>query len=137
MHALSASLRHMDQNRSTQNKARNASGSAQVAIVGYTNAGKSTLLNRLTGAGVLAEDRLFATLDATTRRMALPGGEEILLTDTVGFVQKLPHQLVEAFRSTLSVVNDAELMVHVVDASKGPDSDGSRCARRDWGQRGS
>ena len=117
MHALSATLRHMDRNRVTQNKARNNSGHPQVVIVGYTNAGKSTLLNRLTDADVLAEDRLFATLDATTRRMAVPGGEEILLTDTVGFVQKLPHQLIEAFRSTLSVVNDAALMVHVVDAS--------------------
>ena len=89
----------------------------QVAIVGYTNAGKSTLLNRLTDAGVLVEDRLFATLDATTRRLDLPGGEKVLLTDTVGFIRKLPHQLVEAFKSTLSVAADADLLVHVVDAS--------------------
>ena len=88
-----------------------------MAIVGYTNAGKSTLLNRLTDAGVLVEDRLFATLDATTRRLDLPGGEKVLLTDTVGFIRKLPHQLVEAFKSTLSVAADADLLVHVVDAS--------------------
>jgi len=88
-----------------------------VALVGYTNAGKSTLLNRLTGAGVLVEDRLFSTLDATVRRLALPGGETVLLSDTVGFVRKLPHQLVEAFRSTLEEVVDADLLVHVVDAS--------------------
>ena len=88
-----------------------------MALVGYTNAGKSTLLNRLTGAGVLVEDRLFSTLDATVRRLALPGGETVLLSDTVGFVRKLPHQLVEAFRSTLEEVVDADLLVHVVDAS--------------------
>ena len=84
---------------------------------GYTNAGKSTLLNRLTDAGVLVEDRLFATLDPTTRRLQLPGGEAVLLSDTVGFIRKLPHQLVEAFKSTLEVVADADLLVHVVDAS--------------------
>ena len=94
-----------------------ARGCARVSLVGYTNAGKSTLLNRLTDAGVLVEDRLFATLDATTRRLDLPGGEPVLLTDTVGFVRKLPHQLVEAFRSTLEVVVEADLLVHVVDAS--------------------
>ncbi len=86
-------------------------------IVGYTNAGKSTLLNRLTDAGVLVEDRLFATLDATTRRLDLPGGERMLLTDTVGFIRKLPHQLVEAFRSTLAVAAEADLLLHVVDSS--------------------
>ena len=88
-----------------------------MAIVGYTNAGKSTLLNRLTDSGVLVEDRLFATLDATTRRLQLPGGEAVLLTDTVGFVRKLPHGLVEAFKSTLDVAADADLLVHVVDGS--------------------
>jgi GTP-binding protein HflX len=85
--------------------------------VGYTNAGKSTVLNRLTDAGVLVEDRLFSTLDSRTRRLALPGGETVLVSDTVGFVRKLPHQLVEAFRSTLEVVKEADLLVHVVDAS--------------------
>jgi GTP-binding protein HflX len=88
-----------------------------VSIAGYTNAGKSTLLNALTDAGVHAENRLFATLDARTRRLALEGGETILVSDTVGFIRKLPHQLVEAFRSTLEVVLESELIVHVVDAS--------------------
>jgi GTPase len=103
--------------RDTQRKARRRNDYPLVALVGYTNAGKSTLLNRLTGAGVLVEDRLFSTLDATVRRLALPGGETVLLSDTVGFVRKLPHQLVEAFRSTLEEVVDADLLVHVVDAS--------------------
>jgi len=103
--------------RATQRKARRRNDYPLVALVGYTNAGKSTLLNRLTGAGVLVEDRLFSTLDATVRRLALPGGETVLLSDTVGFVRKLPHQLVEAFRSTLEEVVDADLLVHVVDAS--------------------
>src|SRR5690606_37413642 len=101
----------------------------RVAIVGYTNAGKSTLLNQLTDAGVLVEDRLFATLDATTRRLELPGGEGVLLTDTVGFIRKLPHDLVEAFKSTLSVAADADLLVHVVDAAA-IDVDGNIAAVR-------
>jgi GTP-binding protein HflX len=88
-----------------------------VSLVGYTNAGKSTFLNRLTDAGVFVENRLFATLDPRTRRFALPGGEVVLLSDTVGFVRKLPHQLVEAFRSTLEVVAEADLLVHIVDSS--------------------
>ncbi|MDT8901410.1 GTPase HflX [Anaeroselena agilis] len=88
-----------------------------VALVGYTNAGKSTLLNALTAADVLAEDKLFATLDPTTRKITLPGGQEALLTDTVGFIQKLPHQLVAAFRATLEEVVQAELLLHVIDAS--------------------
>ncbi|HAZ35238.1 MAG TPA: GTPase HflX, partial [Acidimicrobiaceae bacterium] len=100
-----------------------------VAIVGYTNAGKSTLLNHLTDAGVLVEDRLFATLDATTRRLQLPGGEAVFLSDTVGFIRKLPHQLVEAFKSTLDVAVDADLLVHVVDASD-PDPEGCIAAVR-------
>ena len=110
-------LREIDKHRATQRKAQHRARTQRVAIVGYTNAGKSTLLNRLTDAGVLVEDRLFATLDATTRRLDLPGGETVLLTDTVGFIRKLPHQLVEAFKSTLSVAADADLLVHVVDAS--------------------
>lgn len=105
------------QNRATQSKRRRRTSNRSVAIVGYTNAGKSTLLNRMTDADVLVEDRLFATLDATTRRLELPGGEAVFLTDTVGFVRKLPHQLVEAFRTTLDVVVDADLLVHVVDSS--------------------
>ncbi len=117
IHKLEAELREIDKHRATQRKAQHRSRTQRVAIVGYTNAGKSTLLNRLTDAGVLVEDRLFATLDATTRRLDLPGGEKVLLTDTVGFIRKLPHQLVEAFKSTMSVAADADLLVHVVDAS--------------------
>jgi GTP-binding protein HflX len=89
-----------------------------VALVGYTNAGKSTLMNALTHAGVLVEDRLFATLDPTVRRVRLPGGVAVLVADTVGFIHKLPHQLVEAFKSTLEEVRAADLLVHVVDASQ-------------------
>jgi GTP-binding protein HflX len=114
---LEAELVQIGRHRVTQRKGRQRSGLHHVVIVGYTNAGKSTLLNHLTDAGVLAEDRLFATLDATTRRLDLPGGERVLCTDTVGFVRKLPHQLVEAFRSTLDVTVDADLLIHVVDAS--------------------
>ena len=88
-----------------------------VAIVGYTNAGKSTLLNKLTGADILAEDKLFATLDPTTRGLKLPSGQEILLTDTVGFIRKLPHHLIEAFRSTLEEAKYADIILHVVDVS--------------------
>ncbi|HMY86244.1 MAG TPA: GTPase HflX [Microthrixaceae bacterium] len=117
VHKLEADLRRIAGTRATQRKSRRRSGLPEVVIVGYTNAGKSTLLNRLSGSGVLVEDRLFATLDATTRRLQLPGGESVLLTDTVGFVRKLPHQLVEAFRSTLDVANQADLLVHVVDGS--------------------
>jgi GTP-binding protein HflX len=117
IHRLEADLRVIDQHRATQRKAQKTGALHRAVIVGYTNAGKSTLLNRLTDAGVLVEDRLFATLDATTRRLNLPGGESVLMTDTVGFIRKLPHQLVEAFRSTLDVAVDADLLVHVVDAS--------------------
>lgn len=85
------------------------------AIVGYTNAGKSTLLNRLTGAGILAEDKLFATLDPTTRSFTLGDGQQILLTDTVGFINKLPHHLVEAFKSTLEEARYSDIVLHVVD----------------------
>jgi GTP-binding protein HflX len=88
-----------------------------VALVGYTNAGKSTLMNTLTNAGVLVEDRLFATLDPTVRRLRLPEGLVVLIADTVGFIHKLPHQLVEAFKSTLEEVRSADVLVHVVDAS--------------------
>ena len=117
IHKLEADLRLMSAHQDTQHKQRSRSRAAQVAIVGYTNAGKSTLLNQLSGAGVLVEDKLFATLDATTRRLQLPGGEAVLLTDTVGFVRKLPHQLVESFKSTLRVAGEADLLVHVVDGS--------------------
>ncbi len=114
---LEKELRDLQRTRQLQRKSRRRSGLANVSIVGYTNAGKSSLLNRLTDAGVLVENRLFATLDPTTRRLHLPGGEPVLVTDTVGFVRKLPHQLVEAFKSTLEVVAEADLLVHVVDAS--------------------
>jgi len=117
IHKLEAQLRTVGRHRRTQSKRRKRTANRAVAIVGYTNAGKSTLLNRLTDAGVLSENRLFATLDAATRQLQLPGGEKIFLTDTVGFVRKLPHQLVQAFRTTLDVVIDADLLVHVVDAS--------------------
>jgi GTP-binding protein HflX len=130
IHKLEADLRQIDKHRAVQRKGRTRAGVPHVVIVGYTNAGKSTLLNRLTDAGVLVEDRLFATLDATTRRLELPGGEGVLVTDTVGFVRKLPHQLVEAFRSTLEVVLEADLLVHVVDGA-GPDPDGCMAAVRE------
>ncbi len=127
IHKLERDLEQIGRARSTQSKARRRSSNRKVAIVGYTNAGKSTLLNHLTGAGVLVEDRLFATLDATTRRLDLPGGEMVMLTDTVGFVRKLPHQLVDAFKTTLDVVIDADLLVHVVDGSA-PDPQGNIAA---------
>ena len=114
---LEEELKELTKNRQTQRKARVRSRLPTVTIVGYTNAGKSTLLNRLTDAGVLVQDRLFATVDPTTRRLDLPGGERVLMTDTVGFVRKLPHQLVQAFRSTLDEVAQADLLLHVVDAS--------------------
>ena len=117
MTKLEDDLRAVTATRRTQRKGRARAGNRTASIVGYTNAGKSTLLNRLTDAGVLVEDRLFATLDPRVRRLDLPGGEAVLLSDTVGFVRKLPHQLVEAFRSTLEVVAESDLLVHVVDAS--------------------
>ncbi len=117
MTKLEAELKSVTRTRGVQLKARERSRLSTVSLVGYTNAGKSTVLNHLTDAGVLVEDRLFATLDPRTRRLALPGGESVLLSDTVGFVRKLPHQLVEAFRSTLDVVNQSDLLVHVVDSS--------------------
>lgn len=103
--------------RDTQRKARRDHGVFRVALVGYTNAGKSTLLNALTGAGVLVEDMLFATLDSTTRKLDLPDGRLITITDTVGFINKLPHGLVEAFKSTLDEVREADLLLHVIDGS--------------------
>ncbi len=130
VHKLEADLRKVQDHRVTQSKARSRTRNRAVALVGYTNAGKSSLLNRLTDADVLVEDRLFATLDATTRKLALPGGETVFATDTVGFVRKLPHQLVTAFKTTLDVVRDADLLVHVVDGS-GPDSTGSMAAVRE------
>ena len=115
--ALERSLAEMEKNRATLRAARDKTGMAKVAIVGYTNAGKSTLLNLLTDAGVLSEDKLFATLDPTTRKLLLPSGEAILLTDTVGLIRKLPHHLVEAFRSTLDEARYADALVIVADMS--------------------
>ena len=117
MRKLEDDLKRLARTRNTQRKARRRRELVTVALVGYTNAGKSTLLNRLTASDALVEDQLFSTLDPTTRRLRLPGGETVLVSDTVGFVRKLPHQLVEAFRSTLEEVVDARLLVHVVDAS--------------------
>lgn len=115
--ALEEALREVERTRSTMRAARERSGLKKVAIVGYTNAGKSTLLNRLTDAGVLAENKLFATLDPTTRRLELPGGTEVLLSDTVGFIRKLPHHLVRAFRSTLDELRYADILVVLADVS--------------------
>ncbi len=120
---LESDLKDLSATRQLQRKSRSRSGLAAVTIVGYTNAGKSTLLNHLTHAGVLVEDRLFATLDPTTRRLSLPGGEPVLITDTVGFVRNLPHGLVEAFKSTLEVAGRGDYLVHVVD-STAPDPEG-------------
>ncbi len=117
MARLEIDLRHVSATRRTQRRSRVRGRHRSVSLVGYTNAGKSTLLNRLTDAGVLVESRPFSTLDPRTRRLALPGGETVLVSDTVGFVRKLPHQLVEAFRSTLDEVREAELLLHVVDGS--------------------
>jgi GTP-binding protein HflX len=114
---LERELKETVGHRETQRKARKRSEIPQISIVGYTNAGKSTLLNALTDAGVLVEDRLFATLDSTVRRLELPNQGAVLLADTVGFVRRLPHHLVEAFQSTLSEVAEADLLLHVVDGS--------------------
>jgi GTP-binding protein HflX len=129
MARLRRQLREMEASRQTQRAARHRAGIPAVAIAGYTNAGKSSLLNRLTGAGVLVEDALFATLDPTVRRARTPGGLEFTLADTVGFVRHLPHQLVEAFRSTLEEVRDADLILHVVDGSDPVPEDQIRAVR--------
>ena len=115
--ALSAALKEMEKNRATMRAARERSGIPKIAIVGYTNAGKSTLLNTLTDAGVLSEDKLFATLDPTTRKLTLPEGEEVLLTDTVGLIRGLPHHLVEAFHSTLEEAALADVLLVLADYS--------------------
>jgi len=114
---LNRELGDVRRHREITRGARSKKSVPVAAIVGYTNAGKSTLLNTLTGAGILAEDKLFATLDPTTRGVKLPGGQEVLLTDTVGFIRKLPHHLIEAFRSTLEEARYADLILHVADAS--------------------
>ena len=114
---LKSELKDVERHREVTRQKRMDNHVPVVAIVGYTNAGKSTLLNTLTGAGILAEDQLFATLDPTTRTLELPGGESVLLTDTVGFIRKLPHHLIEAFKSTLEEAKYADIILHVVDSS--------------------
>lgn len=114
---LNRELKDVKRHREITREQRSRNKIPVVAIVGYTNAGKSTLLNTLTGAGVLEEDKLFATLDPTTRNLKLPSKQEVLLTDTVGFIRKLPHHLIEAFRSTLEEAKYADIILHVVDAS--------------------
>ncbi len=114
---LEAKLKDLEHTRAVMRSQRDRSGLAKIGIVGYTNAGKSTLLNRLTGANVLAEDKLFATLDPTTRKAVLPSGENVLFTDTVGFVRKLPHHLVKAFKSTLDEVRYSDILLIVSDAT--------------------
>ena len=114
---LGEELKEVKRHREVTRSARSKNPNCVIAIVGYTNAGKSTLLNTLTNAGVLSEDKLFATLDPTTRSMELPSGENVLLTDTVGFIRKLPHNLIDAFRSTLEEAKYSDIILHVVDAS--------------------
>lgn len=119
---LEKEIARIKQNRDVQKKNRNTSGVFKVAIVGYTNAGKSTLLNLISKAGIYADDKLFATLDTTSRNVFLDYGKKIVLTDTVGFISKLPHNLVDAFSSTLEEAKDADLILHVID-SFNPDRD--------------
>ncbi|MBQ2686419.1 MAG: GTPase HflX [Clostridia bacterium] len=115
--ALEENIRDIEKSRALQRTRRENSGTVKVAIVGYTNAGKSTLLNKLTGAGILAEDKLFATLDPTTRKFVLPSKREMLLTDTVGFIRNLPHHLIKAFRSTLDEAKYSDALLIIIDAS--------------------
>lgn len=115
--SIKRELKQLSEVRALQRESRYKSGMFKVSLAGYTNAGKSSLLNALTDAGVLSYDKLFATLDSTTRKFVLPEGREITLTDTVGFIQKLPHNLVEAFKSTLDEISGADLILHVIDAS--------------------
>ncbi len=115
--ALEADLRELEENRATRRAARERNGIPKITIVGYTNAGKSTLLNALTDAGVLCEDKLFATLDSTTRSLFLPDGKKVLLTDTVGFIRHLPHQLIHAFHSTLEEAMLADVLLLLADVS--------------------
>lgn len=114
---LNQELKQIETHRQLLRNQRSKKSTPLISLVGYTNAGKSTLINALTDAGVLAEDKLFATLDTTTRKVKLPNGTEVLLTDTVGFIQKLPHHLIQAFRATLEELNFADILIHVVDAS--------------------
>lgn len=117
MHALQEQLEEVEKRRGLLRRRREKDGVITVALVGYTNAGKSTLMNALTDAGVLAEDKLFATLDPTSRKLTLPNGQDVMLIDTVGFVSRLPHDLVKAFRSTLEEAAEADIVLNVCDAS--------------------
>jgi GTP-binding protein HflX len=117
MHTIQRDLKQVARTRGVQRQSRARGRHREITLVGYTNAGKSSLLNQLTNAGVPAENRLFVTLDPRTRQLALPGGEIVLVTDTVGFIAKLPHELVDAFKSTLDSVSLADLLIHVVDGS--------------------
>src|SRR3984957_19150342 len=117
IHKIRAELKQIDRTRQVQRQGRDRGRHREVTLVGYTNAGKSSMLNAITHAGVEVEDRLFVTLDPRTRQRQLPGGETVLFTDTVGFISNLPHELVEAFMSTLNSVQLADLLVHVVDGS--------------------
>jgi GTP-binding protein HflX len=130
MAKLRREIKEMTPARETKRSSRRRNHVPSVAIAGYTNAGKSSLLNRLTGAGVLVEDALFATLDPTVRRAETPDGRVYTLADTVGFVRHLPHELVEAFRSTLEEVSGADLVLHVVDVAH-PDPEGQLAAVRE------
>ncbi|MBU0687114.1 MAG: GTPase HflX [Candidatus Margulisbacteria bacterium] len=114
---LRKELKKVEQQRALRRAKRRGAAMPLISLVGYTNSGKSTLLNALTNAGVLVQDKLFATLDPTVRRFSLPGGKTILISDTVGFIQKLPHQLVDAFHATLEEVSQADQLLHIVDAS--------------------
>ena len=115
--SIKRELAHLDEVRSVQREGRYKSGTFKIALAGYTNAGKSSMINRLTGSDVLSYDKLFATLDATTRKLKLPEGRVITITDTIGFIRKLPTTLVESFKSTLDEINGADLILHVIDGS--------------------
>ena len=115
--SIKRELAHLDDVRAVQRESRYKSGTFKIALAGYTNAGKSSLINRLTGSDVLSYDKLFATLDATTRKLRLPEGREVTVTDTIGFIRKLPTTLVESFKSTLDEINGADLILHVIDGS--------------------
>ena len=130
IHRIREELKQIDRTREVQRQGRDRGRHREVTLVGYTNAGKSSLLNALTDAGVAAENRLFVTLDPRTRQRQLPGGETILVTDTVGFISNLPHELVEAFMSTLKSVQLADLLVHVVDGAS-DDAESQIAAVRD------
>ena len=136
MNKLDRELQKLNNTRHNQRRLRHRSSQCMVTLVGYTNSGKSSLMNCLTGAGTVVEDRLFSTLDPRTRKLELPDGRTVLLSDTVGFVRKLPHQLVEAFSSTLEIATEADLLIHVVDGSCDDISDRVLVVRKELGEIG-